>query len=278
MVIHYDLQKINDSLTDFYNSTGINMALFKSDFSHVCENRRHWEKNSYCKAIQNTKKGKDACLESDMILLKKCKETKQAQTHICPAGLVDVAIPILYDGEVIGYILFGQMKPETPFADAESYLTSLGLDVAKMKEHRQNIPGFDSQKIQSISNIASMFIKYLLLENLLKPGLDDRTQAVVNYIDQNLHTDFSIQSIAKNVNLSKNVLYRLFRNSFDCTVSEYINKRRIEKSLPFLTETDLSIEEISQKVGFSSVSYYGRIFKKMKHQTPLAYKKLHKQK
>ncbi|MBR2973350.1 MAG: PocR ligand-binding domain-containing protein, partial [Clostridia bacterium] len=68
MVINYDLQKINDSLTDFYNSTGINMALFKSDFSYVCENRTHWEKNLYCKAIQNTKKGKATCRESDMIL------------------------------------------------------------------------------------------------------------------------------------------------------------------------------------------------------------------
>ena len=39
MVINYDFEKINESIKDFYNSTGINMALFRNDFSYVCENR-----------------------------------------------------------------------------------------------------------------------------------------------------------------------------------------------------------------------------------------------
>ena len=273
MVINYDLQKINDSLTDFYNSTGINMALFKSDFSYVCENRTHWEKNLYCKAIQNTKKGKATCRESDMMLLKKCRETKQAQTHICPAGLVDVAIPILYDEEVIGYIMFGQMKPETPFAKTEKYISSLGIDTVKMKEYHQSIPSFDAHKIQSISNTASMFIKYILLENLLKPSHDQRMEKVMAYIDKHLENSLSIQEITKNVNLSKSALYRMFHAHFNCTVSEYVNQRRIEKSVHYLSETDLSMDEISGKVGFSSVSYFTRIFKKLKGTTPLQYKK-----
>ena len=273
MHINFDLQKINNSLNDFYNSTGINIALFKNDFSYVCENRRHWEQNLYCKAIQNTKKGKEACRKSDIDLLEKCRDTKCAQTHICPAGLVDVAIPILYSEEVIGYIMFGQMKPEKPLSESRDYILSLGLDADKMKEYHEKIPYFDSDKIQSISNIAAMFIKYLLLENLLKPSVDKRMDAVTAYINQNLDHSLSVQDISKNVNLSKSVLYRMFHTNFNCTVSDYINQQRIEKSLIYLAETDMSVDEISQKVGFTSVSYYSRIFKKLKGSSPLQYKK-----
>lgn len=272
MIINYDIEKINKSLQDFYNATGINMALLKSDFSYACENRRHWEKNRYCKAIQNTKEGMKTCLESDAGLLEKCRETKTAQTHVCPAGLVDVAIPILYNDEIIGYILFGQMKPDEPFEGIENYAAKLGLDGTEMKGYYGEIQSFDSERIESVSNIASMFVKYILLESLLKTG-DDKVQRVVSYIEEALDNELSVRRIEKAVNLSKSVLYRMFHDNFGCTVSEYINKRRVEKSLPLLTGTDLPIEEISRRVGFSGASYFGRIFKEIKGVTPLKYRK-----
>ena len=273
MHINFDLQKINNSLNDFFNATGINIALFKSDFSYVCENRRHWEQNLYCRAIQNTKKGKETCRKSDIELLQKCRDSKCAQTHICPAGLVDVAIPILYNDEVIGYIMFGQMKPEKALSESHNYITSLGLDAKKMREYHEKIPYFDSDKIQSISNIAAMFIKYLLLENLLKPSVDKRIETVTAYINQNLNRTLSVQEISKNVNLSKSVLYRMFHNNFNCTISDYINQQRVEKSILYLSETDMSIDEISQAVGFAGASYYSRTFKKLKGISPLKFKK-----
>ena len=48
-----------------------------------------------------------------------------------------------------------------------------------------------------------------------------------------------------------------------------------EKSIEYLTKTDLSMDEISLKVGFSSASYYSKIFKKLKGISPLKYKKIH---
>ena len=273
MIINYNLQKLNDSFIDFYNATGVNMALFKSDMTYVCENFTHWEKNEYCKAIQSTEKGCAACRKSDTLLLKKCIDTKQAQYNICSAGLVDVVIPVLYKDEIIGFILFGQMRPEIPFSEYEEYIASLGLDTQKMKEYHTDIPIFDFNKIKSISNIASMFTKYILLENLLTPNMGEQLENVLQYIEKNLDRSFSIQELSKNVNLSKSALYHMFHTNFNCTVNEYINKERIKRSLHYLLETDLTIDEISAKVGFSSVSYYTRIFKKIKNTTPLQYKK-----
>ena len=273
MFINYDFDRINKSLTDFYNSTGINMAVFKSDFTYVCENRTHWEKNLYCKAIQNTGDGRKMCHKSDIKLLQKCRDTKLAQTHVCPAGLLDVALPILYEGEIIGYIMFGQLKPDFSVPEFENYISKLGLDADEMKKYYENIPLFDNEKIQSVSNIASMFVKYILLENLLKPSHDAKTESVLNYIEENISKNLTIHEISKKVNLSKSVLYRMFHNNFNCTVNEYINKRRVEKSKTLLSETNMSVEEISQAVGFSSISYYSRVFKKLNNTTPLKYKK-----
>lgn len=273
MVISYDIEKINATLEDFYKATDINMNLLKADFS-VVGGRTHRENNRYCESIQNVPAGKKECRCSDLRLLEKCQRTQTAQMHVCPAGLIDAAAPILYNDVIIGYIIFGEMKANTPFSAFKDYISSLGLDTKEMEKYYTDISVFDSEKIQSVANIASMLAKHLLLENMLKPDFDENMQRAVSFINENLCGDLSIRSISKSINVSKSVLYKRFHACFSCTVSEYINARRVEKSIELLLRTDLSIEEISQKVGFSSASYYSKIFKKEKGTSPLSYKKV----
>ena len=142
-----------------------------------------------------------------------------------------------------------------------------------MDKYYRDISTFEPDKIQSISNIASMLAKHILLENMLKPDFDESIQKAVTFINENLSDDLSIRSISQNINVSKSVLYKRFHACFNCTVSEYINSKRIEKSLDLLLKTEYSIEEISQKVGFLSTSYFSRTFKKQMGISPLKYRK-----
>lgn len=271
MVINYDITKINKILKDFYNACGINMDLLKEDFTFV-GNESFWENKKYCKAIQSTKEGKHACICSDKCILKKSRTSKKTEMHMCHAGLVDVSVPVLYNDIIIGYLIFGQIRTDTKFSDIEKYLEHLGLDKKEMKEHFEELNVYTLEEIQSISNIAWMLVKHILLENMLKPDSTDMQKAV-DYINENLESELSIQSISKKVNISKSVLYRNFHSLFNCTVSEYINRKRIEKAVELLDEGNLSIEQIAQKTGFSSGSYFSKIFKKEKGVSPLKYKK-----
>lgn len=272
MTVNYDAEKLKKALWDFYNSTGINITIVRSDFSYI-EDISPRANNNYCKLIHSTHLGNSECLKSDMELLEKCSITKKPQTHICPAGLIDVALPILHRDKILGYILFGAMKSGENFEDVEEYISSLELDTNQMEEYFNELQEYKKDKIKSISSIAEMLIKYILLENLLKPYYGDKNASVLEYIEKNIDKPLSIQSISKNANISKSVLYKYFHDTFDCTVSEYINKLRIEKSKELLTTSDYSIEQISQLCGFSSVSYYGRTFKKLIDKTPFKYRK-----
>jgi len=272
MIINYDIPKINTALQDFYNATGINMDLLKADFSYV--SFKHRGNECYCKTIQTTDTGKKACLLSDACLLEECKKSKKPEMQVCHAGLLDIAVPILYEDLIIGYILFGQLKTDTNFSAVETYIADLGLDIEELKSYYTEIPFFDPDKVLSVSNIASMLVKHILLENMLKPSFDESIQKAIAFINDNLERDLSIGNISRSINVSKSVLYKRFHTCFQCTISEYINTKRIEKSIEFLTRSDMSIEEISQKVGFSSASYFTKMFKKIKGISPLKYKKL----
>lgn len=272
MLVNYDVQKINHILEDFHNATGINMDILKDDFSYVGDHS-HWENCRYCKAIQSTEQGKRACICSDRELFKKSRESRKAEVHICHAGLVDVSVPIMYEDVIIGYIIFGQIKVDTDFEGIKEYLVKLGLDENEMGDYFSEISVFDENKIQSISNIANMLAKHILLENMLKPDFDEGVQKTINYINDNLDSELSIQSLSKNVNISKSVLYRRFQSCFNCTVNQYISRTRIEKAKLLLRENILSVEEISQKVGFMSGSYFSKKFKKDVGISPYKYRK-----
>ncbi|MBE7030480.1 MAG: helix-turn-helix domain-containing protein [Ruminococcaceae bacterium] len=272
MTINYNINKINRALQDFYNATGIDMDFLQADFTPV--GNRRLEHNRYCMEVQSTEQGKHACHLSDRQLLEQCKKSKKTEMSICHAGLVNVAIPLLYDDVIIGYIIFGRMKPDTMLSLPEQYLTTLGLDTQELRKRYTDIPFFESTRIQSVSNIAIMLAKYILLENMLKPHLNECMQSVVTFINNNLEKDLSVKLISRHTNISKSALYKNFHTHFNCTVSEYIHAKRIERSLPLLTETNLSIEEISQRVGFSAASYYSKIFKKQMGVVPVKYRKM----
>lgn len=271
MIVNYDSEKINAALHDFYNATGITIDLLKTDFTKASHTK--YEFNPYCKCVQSTDKGKSACRISEMKLLEKCKQTKKAQMHICHAGLVDMAVPIIYDDEIIGYIIFGQLKTDSDFSKIKDYIINLGLDTKSTEENYNKILFYDSDKLQSVSNVAAMLVKFILLENMLNPSLEENIKKAVNYINENLEKELTIKNISKNVNISKSVLYKKFHSFFNCTISEYINIKRIEKSIDLLLKTDLSIEDISQKVGFASTSYFSKTFKKIQNISPLKYRK-----
>ena len=274
MIIDYDIKKIDKALSDFYNAVGIRIDLLKDDFSPISSNQH--EICDYCLAIQSCPCGKDICIWSDTNLLEKCKSSKKTQVHICHAGLVDIATPVLYDDVIIGYIIFGQIKTDTDFSTLKDYIGGLGLDTDKMEECYSNLLLFKPNKIESITNIASMLVKHILLENMLKPAANDGIRIVIDYIDKNLERDMSIKEISSSTNVSKSVLYKQFHDKFNCTVSEYIKRKRIEKSIKLIEKGGLSIEEISQSVGFSSASYFSKTFKAHMGNSPLQYKKLHR--
>ncbi len=270
MQINYDSEKINAALKDFVSATGINIQFLKGDLTSIGV---VFSQNSYCAEIQKNPNGKAACSRSDKRLIEQCTKTLKPEMQICHAGLADLAVPILYDKELIGYLILGQMKTDKAFEEIDGYLKKIGVDTEKMQHHYSALPPFTNEKIESVASVAEMLAKFLLLENMLKPSYNLSILTAVEYIDQNLSSHLSVEQIARKGNISKNTLYRGFKKEFGMTVSGYITGKRIEAAEKLLKNTDMTVEEIADKVGFSTAAYFGSSFKKLKGISPLRFRK-----
>ncbi len=270
MLINYDKEKINTALKDFVNATGINVQFLKTDLTSLGV---VFSQNSYCAEIQKSPKGHTACARSDKLLIDRCRKSLKPEMQLCHAGLADLAVPIVYENELIGYLILGQMKTDKAFEDIKSYLSGIGGDTEKMEAHYSALPVFTYEKIKSIAGVAEMLAKFLLLENMLKPSYNLSIRMAVEYIENHLSEPLNVENISLNGNISKNTLYRGFKREFGMTVSEYITKKRIEAAEKLLRSTDMSIERIASMVGFSTAAYFGANFKKLNGISPLKFRK-----
>ncbi len=100
------------------------------------------------------------------------------------------------------------------------------------------------------------------------------TMTVMGYINTHLHESITIDDVCEAVHMSKYHFCRKFKEKTGQTFMEYLLKTRIVQATEFLTKTDMSVGDVSDRCGFSSVSYFCRVFKENMGVSPLKYKKM----
>ena len=271
MVLDYDLDKLNTVLNNFHLVTGINISLYDENFNIVHTNG--YLPPDYCRVIQSQYSNERPCKVSDLNLLKRCLEEKKLVMHICHAGLLDIAVPILYEESILGYLIFGQIRTDMEFSEIKEKIFHLHLNMEKMEEYYEKLRYIDHEKIYAIASIAEILTRHVMQENMMKPLLYSEIEPAVAFIHTNLCRNISIREICAHTHLSTSALYRQFRKHFGCTVSSYINSRRIEKAVEFLERTQFTIDSISEQLGFSDATYFTRIFKQEMGIPPTQYRK-----
>ncbi|MAX71135.1 MAG: hypothetical protein CMC76_08555 [Flavobacteriaceae bacterium] len=90
----------------------------------------------------------------------------------------------------------------------------------------------------------------------------DKIIALENFISNNLSEDLSVNRLIKLSGLNASKLQKGFSYLFDDTICSYIKDKRLDKAATLIRETDLNVSEIVYSVGFSSRSYFTKIFSK----------------
>ncbi|MDU4884419.1 helix-turn-helix domain-containing protein [uncultured Clostridium sp.] len=100
-----------------------------------------------------------------------------------------------------------------------------------------------------------------------------RYHRISKYIYNNYNNNITLQEIAKKEFLSTHYLSHEIKYATGYSFTDLINLTRIEESIKLLLDSDMSISEISDEIGFSHVRYFNKNFKYYFGCTPLQYRK-----
>lgn len=98
---------------------------------------------------------------------------------------------------------------------------------------------------------------------------------IVEYLNENIDKDVSLEQCAREFNYNANYLSCLFKQKFGKTYTEYVVELKVEKCKELLVRTDISVNDLASRFGYSSSQNFIRVFKKYTLMTPGQYRKQH---
>lgn len=85
--------------------------------------------------------------------------------------------------------------------------------------------------------------------------------------------DFSLDFLADMIGISTAHMCRIYKQYTGNTINDIIAEKRMDQARRLLTDTNMSVGEIAEKVGYINPSYFYRVFKKANGVTPNEYRK-----
>ncbi|WP_066676311.1 PocR ligand-binding domain-containing protein [Clostridium septicum] len=207
------LQDIQDKLAEI-TGLAFNIVNFRGDpinkYSNFC---------SFCKAIRDTDEGFKLCRSANAHGGLEAAIRQKPYMFKCPAGLVDVAIPIIIDNQYVGAIFFGQVR-----TNAEDYLLSKeSKNISRLlkkypdfKKYYNDIGYIDYNKIKAIYSLVETIINQLINKSSLNKLEEEiifnniklkKKEEENNILKSNLESmNFKFFQIPININVQLSIL------------------------------------------------------------------------
>ncbi len=271
----FDKWKLEAVLADFYRSTGIAITLYDASERIVATSPAY---TRCCSLIRTKKKCVENCECSNLIHMKEVLDHGGNCRYTCHAGLMEMIVPIMYDGVLIAFLQIGQFRDaQQIYSSSQRILETAdryGFDRDQLLTLYNEVPVVSEEKLQAVCNVMEILIKFFWNDGLISYRCSMLSVKMEQYISNHLSEKIKIEDLCNTFHLSKNALYQLFREEFHSTVNEFVMKRRLEESEKYLiSEPEFNVTEVSSRCGFSDYNYFIRWFKKQTGQTPLQFRK-----
>lgn len=94
---------------------------------------------------------------------------------------------------------------------------------------------------------------------------------IIRYMEEHITEQLTIEKICQNTLVSRSKLQRLFQEIHHCGVIEFFTWMKIDTAKQLIRTNQLNFTQISDRLGYTSVHYFSRQFKKLTHMTPSEY-------
>ena len=139
------------------------------------------------------------------------------------------------------------------------------------------------QKNTGYEDVCQAFMEILIIRLMRNTALAVQSEpqalsgnrqcaAVRRYIDLHFKEPLTLDLLAEEAHMNKYYLSHAFKGEYGISPINYMISRRIEESKYLLAETDLSMSQIAQLLGFSSLSYFSQVFRRTQSASPMEFR------
>jgi len=149
----------------------------------------------------------------------------------------------------------GGLSPEEAYSVGDAYIQS----------------ALDSGTVDEISSVCiSMYDDFVHRVHRMRenPRYSEPVQRCCDYIEMNVDRNIRAKELAELVGYTPGYITKLFHRETGCGISDYVKLARIERAKILLSTSGQSIQEISERLGFTTRNYFTRCFRDVTGMTP----------
>ena len=142
---------------------------------------------------------------------------------------------------------------------------------AMIREYREKKYAWDTV----VGSYLNVLITYMLRKTeagVETAEIDQVWQELALYIDENLRSKLTLSALAGKCFYNPSYFSRVFKEKFGMSLVEYVTRKRLAYAVKLLNESELSIDEISDRAGFSDRGGFYHAFSKYIGGTPSDYR------
>ncbi len=99
----------------------------------------------------------------------------------------------------------------------------------------------------------------------------DAHNRIVRYMEEHLGEQLTIEIICRDNLTGRSQLQKIFRNAYGCGVIDFFTRMKIDAAKHLIRSNQLNFTEIADRLGYNSIHYFSRQFKKLAGMTPSEY-------
>lgn len=231
--------------------------------------------NPYCHYVKTVCACWPECIRRQSRVRQAC--ASGAFFGVCYAGVGEYVYPLAPDGTCIGFLsVSGYLGRDESvatgkvrhFANAH-HVPYDQLVAMRTRYLRPPVP--DDAVDTVVRPLVIMLSMYAAQRRTVAPHNDDLYTRLLRTIHVHHHTALTMPQLARTLHCSVSTLSHMFRQRTGMSIRAYIEKLRIDEAKWLLVQSDFSVTEVSDCLGFCNAAYFSSVFKKACGLSPKAY-------
>ena len=267
LILHHEVQLLLDN---FAAVMRVHVVFFDRD-GKVLRRGRDEGNCRFCRLIQE-RYSVGKCLRQDYEKQELVRKTGRCQAYICHAGLWEAIMPVLSGGELLGYMVFGQIRSSDAVPE-KLKMVFRGRRRQELTAAFQALPYLTADGMDHLTGLMKLLVNYIVRNELVVRSGDSLYRAVERYIEENLTRAVTLPEAARHLGRSVSGLSHFLQKKGTAFKQLLIEKRLAQAEKLLKEHPDISIKEAADRSGFPDAYYFSRLYKKHRNRTPGEYRR-----
>ncbi len=254
-------QKAEELIEHFYQISGMEVVVHSTGF-HALTSRRCLPGN-LCTKIHRAPICLEMCKESDKERFALASESLEPLIYICPFGITKTHIPILKNGEKLGYIFCSMGIVDGNDEATARYILQIApsLSYDEVLSEVRAMPHLSREDFNAYHAILRLIANEIARDDLFENAPPSIAQQTKEYISWHLARKITLADLSWHLHCSTVTITEHFKREFGLTVMEYVSAERMALAKKLLLETDCSVKDVAMRCGYPDTEYFSRCFK-----------------